>query len=298
VLERPERGDDSKQVLAFPAYLEVGDDMKDPQSSQMTSALEVSTRPERRLTHLERLRRAELEQVIGWFAPGQHVVELGAGSGYQASLLARRGCNVTALDISTRPHESASHYPVRDYDGHRIPLPDASVDVIFSSHVLEHVDEIETLFAEMQRVMKHDAIAVHILPSATWRIWTSLAHFPFIAKTLGFGSGGDSLVNVTNIRDATNRHGVVRAIRKSLVHPFVAHGSGGNAAAEVQSFRESEWIDQFSRNGFEIIDASPTKVFYTGYGLLPTMALARRRALASLLGSASHAFVLRKLNRA
>jgi SAM-dependent methyltransferase len=295
VLDRLERGNDSNQVFALPADLEIGDDVEDPQGGEMTSALEINTTPERPDTHLERLRRAELELVLGWFAPGQHVLELGAGSGYQASVLASRGCNVTALDIATRPRKDAPYYPVRDYDGRTIPVPDASVDVVFSSHVLEHVDPIEPLLAETHRVMRSDAVAVHILPSSTWRIWTSLAHFPFIAKTLLFGRGRDSLVNVANIRDATDRHGVVRAITKSVVHPFVAHGSRGNAAAEVRRFRKSEWIVEFARNGFEVIDASPTKLFYTGYGVFPSMSLARRRSLASFFGSGSRAFVLRKL---
>ena len=117
------------------------------------------------------------------------------------------------------------------------------------------------------------------LPSATWRIWTSLGHFPFIAKTFLFGSGRESLVNVSSIRAATDRHGLVGAIKEAISHPLVAHGGRGTAANEIGEFRRSRWIAEFSQNGFEVLDASPLKVFYTGYGLIPKMRVTRRRIL-------------------
>jgi hypothetical protein len=50
----------------------------------------------------------------------------------------------------------------------------------------------------------------------------------------------------------------------------------------------------FSKNGFSIVTVSPTGLFYTGYGILPGLSIERRRRLSSMLGSSSHAFVLRK----
>jgi SAM-dependent methyltransferase len=189
------------------------------------------------------------------------------------------------------------YFPLQVYDGRRIPLPDSSVDVVFSSHVLEHVDALPALFAEMRRVMTRDAVAIHILPSSRWRIWTSLAHYPFVLKSLVFGTPRDSLVNVVSVRDAADRFGVLHAISKAIVHPFVAHGSRRNAPAEVWAFGKKRWVLEFVRNGFELVSASPTHLFYTGYGVFPKLSLARRRSVSSLLGSASHAFVLRKSAR-
>jgi SAM-dependent methyltransferase len=245
-------------------------------------------------THLERLRGAELEFVAAWFKPRQRVLDLGAGSGYQARLLAEQGCEVTALDIAARPRLERTCYPVQEYDGRTIPLPDSSVDVVFSSHVLEHIDPLPPLLAETHRVMTRDAVAIHILPSSTWRIWTSLAHYPFVAKTLIFGRLQSSLVNVTSAQDATDRYGLLGAISKAIVHPLVAHGSNPNAASELWAFSKRQWTIEFSRNGFLIVNASPTKLFYTGYGVFPRTSLAKRRTMSWFFGSASHAFVLRK----
>jgi SAM-dependent methyltransferase len=243
---------------------------------------------------LERVRHAELEAVAAWFESGQRVLELGAGSGYQASLLEARGCDVTALEVSRHYREGRSHFPVQEYDGKTIPLPDSSVDRIFTSHVLEHVDPLSPFLEETRRVMKRDAAAIHIVPSATWRIWTSLAHYPFVAKALIARDSADSLVNVRSARDAVHRHGVARGIIKAIMHPLAPHGSHRSAAAEVEAFSRRRWAGVFSQNGFAVVDAQSSHIFYTGYGLLTKMPLARRRRMADLLGSSSHAFVVRK----
>jgi ubiquinone/menaquinone biosynthesis C-methylase UbiE len=250
------------------------------------------------LTHLERLRRAELATVASWFKPRQRVLELGAGSGYQASLLAKWGCDVTALDIGTRPQSERTYYPVHEYDGRAIPLSDSSIDVVFTSHVLEHIDPLARFLTETHRVMRRNAVAIHILPSSTWRMWTSLAHYPFVLQTLVSANAEDSLVNVGSARDATDRHGVVRAISKAIVHPFVAHGSHHNAAVELREFTKRRWANVFSQNGFAIISVKPSRLFYTGYGLFARMSLAKRQRMSVVLGSSSHAFVLRKIQGA
>jgi SAM-dependent methyltransferase len=248
-------------------------------------------------TQLERLRRAELEFVARWFKPGARVLELGAGSGYQASLLAARGCTVTALDVPDRPRRGQAHHPVHEYDGRSIPMQDRSVDIVFSSHVLEHVSPLAPLLGEIRRVMRPRGLAVHVLPTATWRLWTSLAHYPFVLKTLAFGPATDPLVNVADSHAAIRRHGVLRASYKTLVHPFVAHGGHGNALAELLAFSERRWRTIFGRSGFAIVSTSPTGLFYTGYGIVSGLSIEQRRRISSLLGSSSRAFVLQKAKR-
>jgi SAM-dependent methyltransferase len=243
---------------------------------------------------LERVRHAELEAVASWFESGQRVLELGAGSGYQASVLEGWGCDVAALEVSRHNREGRSYFPVQEYDGQTIPLPDSSVDRVFTSHVLEHVDPLPPFLEETRRVMKRDAVAIHIVPSATWRIWTSLTHYPFVAKTLIARDSADSLVNVRSAQDAVRRHGVARGIVKAIMHPLAPHGSHRSAAAEVDAFSRRRWAAVLSQNGFAVVDAQPSHIFYTGYGLLTRMPLARRRRMADLLGSSSHAFVVRK----
>ncbi|MCH8807211.1 MAG: class I SAM-dependent methyltransferase [Planctomycetes bacterium] len=54
----------------------------------------------------------------------------------------------------------------RTYDGRDLPLPDRSVDVIFSQQVLEHVrsEYIESYYAEEGRVLKPGGMVLHQVP--------------------------------------------------------------------------------------------------------------------------------------
>ncbi|MGH7963425.1 MAG: class I SAM-dependent methyltransferase, partial [Candidatus Binatia bacterium] len=101
--------------------------------------------------HLERLRRHEIDTVRHWFQPGMRVLELGGGSGFQASILASRGCEVLSIDLPERPIPRQIYYPVQAYDGHTIPAADASFDVVFSSNVLEHIWPLPPILRETRR---------------------------------------------------------------------------------------------------------------------------------------------------
>ena len=106
------------------------------------------------LEHLDAIRVAEIDRVASFFPSSGHVLEIGAGTGKQALELQRRGFHVTAIEIPTSNYGTDRVYPIIDYDGATIPLPDASVDVVFSSNVLEHVPDPIGLIEEMIRVTR------------------------------------------------------------------------------------------------------------------------------------------------
>ena len=118
---------------------------------------------------LEKLRRAEIESVREWFRPGTRVLEIGGGSGWQASLIASWGCEVVSIDVADRPAPPVQYFPVQTYDGEHIPFPDDSFDLVVSSNVLEHVRALVPLLAETRRVLRPGGQAVHILPSSSRR---------------------------------------------------------------------------------------------------------------------------------
>ncbi|HWP34931.1 MAG TPA: class I SAM-dependent methyltransferase [Thermodesulfobacteriota bacterium] len=247
--------------------------------------------------HLEAVRRAELERLRRWFGPGQRILELGGGNGYQASLLAAWGCEVVSLDLADRPAAARQFYPVAVYDGESIPAPDAAFDRVFSSNVLEHVEALPRLLAEIRRVLRPTGLAVHVLPTAAWRIWTTLAHYAYgLAYLAGRRRPFPGVEQVPSVSRMLQRRGACYLLRRALFPG--PHGVYPSAWAEVYYFSRRRWARLFRAHGFELVEVGDNGLFYTGYGLLPGLPLSARQRLARCLGSASRTFVLRKDERA
>jgi SAM-dependent methyltransferase len=246
--------------------------------------------------YLDEIRMLELEIVLPLFPPGARVLELGAGTGRQALELSRRGFNVTAIDLAASAYAAHRVFPITDYDGVTIRLPNASVDVVFSSNVLEHVPDLARMHCEMRRVLTPDGKCIHVLPTHVWRFWTVLAGYPDAVAY--FLSGAPSLLPRTRPGESERRrlaaawYKTARNVGGCLLPP--RHGARGNTVSEIWLFHPSWWRRNFRENGFTIVHDAPTGLFHTGNMLRgPHLGLARRRQLAGMLGSTGHVFALR-----
>ncbi len=242
---------------------------------------------------LNAVRRYELESVRSLFAPGSAVAEIGGGNGFQASIIASWGCLVQSFDLAGRTPPARSFHPVADYDGARLPLPDASVDIVFSSNVLEHVRELPVLLAETLRVVKPGGMAIHILPTPFWRFWSIVAHYPYLVFTVlgvstGFVDWSDKEARRARIRE----RGVGHLIRRVLWPG--PHGEFPGALAELSGFRAAHWTRALDAAGFAIESVSPSDLYYSGYGLFPNLSLSTRQCMAHVLGSSTQMIVARK----
>lgn len=108
---------------------------------------------------------AFLHRVQALLKPGAQVLDVGCGRGaamndpcaYRRRLHDLRGDNRQVVGIDVDPHASAN--PLLDEyrqidDPACWPVEDASVDLIYSSYVLEHVDDPDTFFREAWRVLR------------------------------------------------------------------------------------------------------------------------------------------------
>lgn len=245
------------------------------------------------VSKIEDQRLTELDLIKGWLRPEMNILEIGGGSGFQASILNSWGCNIISLDLMERNTPKKQYYPIREYDGHSIPLPDNYFDLIFSSNVLEHVHNLPQLFGEMHRVVKPQGLLIHILPSVSWRFWTSLAHYPFLVKYLFMREKSlHSITKTPSIAKALSLRGIKRVLFAG------AHGIYHSAFSELYYFSKNHWIKIFNKNGFEIKAIMPNKLFYTGYDLIPSLNIATRKTIAHVLGSACNIFVTKQIDSA
>lgn len=246
---------------------------------------------------LSSLRTDELNTALRWLPPGGRVLDIGGGDGWQAKVLSEGGWDVTSIDIPGRRPPKVQHHPVTDYDGVHIPFPDGSFDVAFSSNVLEHVTDLPGLFAEINRVLRPGGAMVHVMPSATFRLWTSAAHFAWMAKfvlsKLGRTQREDDVVELATGRRAGEHlraRGLPWVLRKA-VFPG-PHGEFPSARAELREFSRRAWAGRFRQAGYGVTRVEPNRLFYTGYGILPGLGVEARRRLSRLLGSSCSVYVL------
>ena len=104
--------------------------------------------------------------------PDHRVLDFGAGSCWISRWLTQLGCQMYPLDVSAtalrigarlfemHPPVGVHHPPhFMHFDGHRIPLDDASVDRIICFDAFHHLANPDAILAEMARVLAPGGIA-------------------------------------------------------------------------------------------------------------------------------------------
>ena len=123
---------------------------------------------------LNKLRAYEIESYLPYLDKKQPLLELGGGTGEQARQLSERGYNVTSVDLEHSTYSEDRVFPVQDYDGEHLPFEDNWFGIIFSSNVMEHIPHLDRFHSELKRVLKDDGYCIHVMPSGSWRLWTSI----------------------------------------------------------------------------------------------------------------------------
>lgn len=241
---------------------------------------------------LARIRREELVRVAGRLASGTRLLEIGGGNGWQARLLADMGCEVSSIDVDPVGTWNTRHFPVLHYDGTHIPFGDGEFDRVFSSNVLEHVQDVAALLRDTRRVLKPGGIAVHIVPSPAWRFWTSLTHYPYVGQVLLGGGAARGADAAQAVEAAVAKRGWRYLIGRALFDG--PHGISPSAIHELAHFSRRRWRSAFENAGFKVREDFPVGLFYTGHMLFARLSMNSRSAMSRVLGSACRAFVLER----
>lgn len=105
-------------------------------------------------------RLAWFDRQIDW--SGKRVLDLGCAGGFMAEALAERGAEVTGIDPAAkaieaaRAHAAQTGHQIR-YDvgvGEALPYEDAGFDAVVCVDVLEHVQDLAQVLAEVSRVLR------------------------------------------------------------------------------------------------------------------------------------------------
>jgi SAM-dependent methyltransferase len=242
-----------------------------------------------------RVRSFELNEIIQFLPKNAVMLEIGAGDGWQAKQLSKHCANVYAVDVEGSRNTANWHFPVQLYDGYNLPFESHFFDVVYSSNVLEHVVEIEKIQSEMGRVLKPGGIAIHCVPSATWRVWTSLGHLIYIVKLI-FKSFFLKFIRAENLESTSTRIKNTRwssLLKLILISP--RHGEHGSALSEIILFSRRYWLTLFPVSDWTLIHYHPSHIFYTGNEIFGTMiGVGTRSKLSRIFGSSTHIFIYEK----
>ncbi|MEQ1804158.1 MAG: class I SAM-dependent methyltransferase [Burkholderiaceae bacterium] len=247
---------------------------------------------------LQAIRAHELEQVLALIPPTSRVLEIGAGAGWQAKTLADHGHAVQAIDVASSSYGDLRIWPVRLYDGFRIPFPDGSFDVVFSSNTLEHISHVERFQEEIRRVLAADGFAIHILPTASWRWWSNIVHYPFVIRMalMTIGVLPRQQAAEIAVASARKKNSLWTLASKILFPP--RHGEQGNSLSELWLFSHFRWCPLFARCDWSVDRLVSMRLFCTGYAFLgPQLTVARRVQMSRFMGSSSMAYVVRPKER-
>ena len=260
------------------------------------------------MTHTEAVRLTEIEIVLNELKSEgikeKSILEIGSGAGWQAKKFFENGYKVTAIDVPESIYAEQKIWPILTYDGRLIPFPDNHFDIVFSSSVLEHIPRLDEFENEIRRVLKPHGLAMHIVPSASWRFWTMMAHYPFMFKTvvkiiydkLVKVAGDKTLNEMENFALAQMRQNSILELIKKAIFPQ-RHGENGTALSEIYLFRKSRWLVGFERTNWKVEKVFSNRMFYTGYMILgSTISISCRQRLSYVLGSSCHIFKLRIAN--
>ncbi len=107
--------------------------------------------------------RQQLIDRLGWIAfEPEMIVDLGCGTGHAARALGARWPKACVIAVDFAPgmlreaarHDDSARFERLCADALALPLPDASVDLLFCNLMLQWCDDLDAVFAEIARVLR------------------------------------------------------------------------------------------------------------------------------------------------
>lgn len=122
----------------------------------------------------KKIRDIEWDAVKAFIPAGSEFIDVGCGAGYALRrAVAELKCRGAGIDPQPGEHgvgrynkEKCNDLNVIKGVSENIPFADETFDVVYSSHVLEHVDDEQKALLEMKRILKTDGILIIGMPTA------------------------------------------------------------------------------------------------------------------------------------
>jgi ubiquinone/menaquinone biosynthesis C-methylase UbiE len=129
----------------------------------------------------QQIRDEEWRYLINEISSNAHFLDVGCGAGYAMErAFTDKNCKIFGVDPEPGAHgvgrfikDIVTVSNIQKGFAENLPFEEQKFDVVFSSHVLEHVDNEIRCLQEMKRVLKNDGILIIGMPTATMA-WINL----------------------------------------------------------------------------------------------------------------------------
>ena len=136
----------------------------------------------------QQIRDVEWKAIEGFIPQGSRFMDVGCGAGYamQRAQL-EKNCSVVGIDPEPGAHgvgrfeaERVSvQLDIQQGYSEQLPFEDNRFDIVYSSHVLEHVAEESKTLQEMKRVLKPGGILIIGMPTASMALINGFSQLLF-----------------------------------------------------------------------------------------------------------------------
>ncbi|MFH1722353.1 MAG: class I SAM-dependent methyltransferase [Candidatus Altiarchaeota archaeon] len=201
-------------------------------------------------------------------------LEIGAGDGFQATLLLNYVSNLVCTDYYPRFEKKEIKqisYLVCDAECIGNIFHEKQFDFVFSSNLLEHLPNPQKALKGIHSVLKDDGITIHVIPSTFWSLSHLVFYFPDRLITaferLTDEGGFNRLLKKIKLKFQKNSepdcqeqgfsiNPKIKEIRRSFPFSWILptpHGVSSNLIEEFQLFRKSRWEKEFEKADFKLL---------------------------------------------
>jgi len=133
------------------------------------------------------IRNAEWENIANHIPENSKFLDVGCGAGYSLMRASQDlNCAVEGIDADPGNHgvgrfikKLVENVPIKQGFAEKLPYVDESFDVVYCSHVLEHVNDEGKAISEMKRVLKKDGVLIIGMPTSTMAVLNYLSQLIF-----------------------------------------------------------------------------------------------------------------------
>jgi 2-polyprenyl-3-methyl-5-hydroxy-6-metoxy-1,4-benzoquinol methylase len=251
--------------------------------------------------YIQNLRRATIEKIEKYLKDENIKVglEVGAGDGFQSRLLVEQLEKLTVCEYSENrlqqiPNEKINYF-IGDAENLEHHIKKRKFDLIFSSHLLEHLPHVDKLLHSCRNLVSDKGYIIHVVPSKWYAFFRVVFWYPSLCvriyKKLKNKPLSVKLLEKTDSIDQNNMklNYKPRARIFNLLIPR-PHGVSDNLLIEYNSMKRGSWTKLFQDNDLKILEVINGSCF-SGYGF----GLNRSKQILSKLGIAcEYIYILRK----